>query len=181
LALKNQHLLLPWGRFYLKAASSGLKAKERKKGNDMRWQWVAWEALSKEDLYDMMMLRQEVFVVEQDCPYMDADGRDPEAMHLLGWKEKTLVAYVRAFAPGVVYEEASIGRVVTSPSIRGTGQGRPLMREAIRCSVQTWGSAPIKISAQSHLETYYGSLGFEVCGDGYLEDGIPHLPMRLSH
>jgi ElaA protein len=151
---------------------------ERKKGIDMRWQWAGWETLSKENLYDVMMLRQAVFVVEQDCPYMDADGRDPEAMHLLGWKEKTLVAYVRAFAPGVIYEEACIGRVVTSPSIRGTGQGRPLMAEAMRCMDETWGAGPIKISAQRHLEPYYVSLGFQVCGEGYLEDNIPHVPMR---
>jgi ElaA protein len=146
----------------------------------MRWQWTSWEDLSKPALYATMMLRQEVFVVEQNCPYLDADGKDVDAMHLLGWQSEKLVAYLRAFPPGVVYPEACIGRVVTSPSIRGTGQGRPLMREAIRCLQEQWGSCSIKISAQSQLEPYYNSVGFEVCGEGYLEDGLPHLPMRRA-
>ena len=128
----------------------------------------------------MMRLRQEVFVVEQNCPYLDADGRDLGAMHLLGWQDESLVAYVRAFAPGDFYTEACIGRVVTAPAIRGTGQGRPLMEEAIRCLQEQWGPCPIKISAQSQLESYYNSVGFKVCGEGYLEEGLPHLPMRRA-
>lgn len=146
----------------------------------MRWQWTDFQHLSLEDLYALMRLRQEVFVVEQDCPYIDADDQDQRAHHLLGWKEGSLVAYLRAFPPGEVYTEAAIGRVVTSALARGTGLGRPLMREGIRCVAETWGVGPIKLSAQSHLEGYYNSLGFQVCGEGYLEDGIPHLPMRRA-
>ena len=146
----------------------------------MRWQWKSWSELNTGDLYAVMSLRQVVFVVEQDCPYLDADGQDDQAYHLLGWDGEQLVAYARAFAPGVVYDEAAIGRVVTSPLIRGTGQGRPLMKEAMRCVRETWGPAAIKVSAQAHLEAYYNSLGFQVCGPGYDEDGIPHLPMRAD-
>ena len=144
----------------------------------MRWLWKNWAALSKEELYALLALRQEVFVVEQDCPYLDADGQDQESHHLLGFQDQELVAYARAFPPGVVYSEAAIGRVITAPSIRGTGMGRPLMQEAIRWVEKEWGAVPIKLSAQAHLEGYYGSLGFAICGAGYDEDGIPHVPMR---
>ena len=144
----------------------------------MRWLWKNWAALSKEELYALLALRQEVFVVEQDCPYLDADGQDQESHHLLGFQDQELVAYARAFPPGAVYPEAAIGRVITAPSIRGTGMGRPLMQEAIRWVEKEWGAVPIKLSAQAHLEGYYGSLGFVICGAGYDEDGIPHVPMR---
>jgi ElaA protein len=146
----------------------------------MRWEWKSWTDLSKADLYALMALRQAVFVVEQDCPYLDADGQDQEAHHLLGWEGERLGAYARGFAPGVLYAEATIGRVVTAEFLRGTGLGRPLMEEAMRCVKASWGPVAIKLSAQAHLEPYYGSLGFEVCGPGYLEDGIPHLPMRKA-
>ena len=118
----------------------------------MRWEWKNWSELNTGDLYALMALRQAVFVVEQDCPYLDADGQDEQAYHLLGWEGAHLAAYARAFAPGVVCAEAAIGRVVTSVRIRGTGQGRPLMQEAIRCVRETWGAEPIKLSAQAHLE-----------------------------
>lgn len=146
----------------------------------MNWHWLSFEELGVHRLYAVMALRQEVFVVEQDCPYLDADGSDAQAMHLLGERDGALLAYVRAFGPGQVYKEIAIGRVVTSPSIRGTGMGRPLMQQAIECCERTWGEGPIKLSAQAHLREYYGSLGFAVCGEGYLEDGIPHLPMRRN-
>ena len=146
----------------------------------MEWQWKAWDGLSKSDLYQLMALRQAVFVVEQDCPYLDADGLDEKAFHLLGFQDGRLGAYARAFAPGEVYEEAAIGRVVTADFVRSTGLGRPLMRKAIEGVRDTWGPVAIKLSAQAHLEAYYNSLGFETCGPGYDEDGIPHLPMRLD-
>lgn len=145
---------------------------------EMRWKWKDWASLSTEELYELLALRQVVFVVEQDCPYLDADGLDSRAHHLLGYMDDQLVAYARAFPPGEVYTEAAIGRVITAPSIRGQGQGRPLMREAMNCVHRTYGPTAIKLSAQAHLEPYYQSLGFEVCGEGYDEDGIPHLPMR---
>ncbi len=143
----------------------------------MRWIWKPFEGLTPHELYDLMQLRQVVFVVEQDCVYQDADGLDQQAWHLLGYRDEGLVGYLRAFGPGVTRDEAVIGRVVTSPSARGTGLGRPLMREGQARLVQTFGPAVIHLSAQAHLEGFYGSLGYAVTGPGYLEDGIPHLPM----
>ncbi len=145
------------------------------------WSWSAFEALHPHELYESMALRQAVFVVEQACPYLDADGLDPRAHHLLGRIDGVLVAYLRAFAPDVLYPGAAcIGRVVTASPIRGQGHGRPLMREGMRRVSETWGAGPVKLAAQAHLEGYYASLGFEVCGPGYDEDGIPHLPMLRS-
>ena len=145
----------------------------------MNWQCVSFEDLGVHGLYDVMVLRQQVFVVEQACPYRDADGYDQPAMHLLGRDDAgDLRAYCRIFAPGVSYREACIGRVVTCPSIRGSGMGRPLMHEAIRVVGEIYGPVPIKISAQAHLTDFYTSVGFSVCGQGYLEDEIPHLPMK---
>lgn len=143
------------------------------------WSWCSWTELSLDDLYALLRLRAAVFVVEQNCPYQDLDDQDQGAMHLLGRDEAgELVAYVRAFEPGRVYAEITIGRVVASGGRRGERLGSRLMEEAIRQSLATWGGLPIKLSAQAHLERWYRSLGFEVCGEGYLEDGIPHLPMR---
>jgi len=147
----------------------------------MQWQWSSFDALSLTDLYAVMRLRQEVFVVEQTCPYLDADGEDPVCHHLLGWQEGALVAYLRAFPPGgEVHPEAVIGRVITAAPIRGQGMGRVLMVEGHRQIVQTWGAQPIWLSAQAHLARFYGSLGYAVCGPGYDEDGIPHVPMRRA-
>ncbi len=146
----------------------------------MDWCWCDFRELGLDRLYALLQLRQEVFVVEQDCPYLDADGDDQDAWHLLGYREGQLVAYLRAFAPGRVHDEAVIGRVITAASIRGKGQGRPLMREGMNRVLQQFGPCAIRISAQAHLEPYYRSLGFEVTGPGYDEDGIPHLPMCWS-
>ncbi|MCP4808712.1 MAG: GNAT family N-acetyltransferase [Proteobacteria bacterium] len=143
----------------------------------MKWVWRSFEELSNAELYAVMRLRQEVFVVEQECAYLDADGLDAQCDHLLGLDDEGLAAYVRAVPPGVSYPEyPAIGRVITAPRCRGTGLGRPLMNEAIRGVNERW-PGPIKIGAQAHLSRYYGSLGFEVCGPEYDEDGIPHLPM----
>ena len=142
-----------------------------------RWTWKPFAELDLHELYDLLALRQEVFVVEQDCPYKDADGLDHQAFHLLGYDEVGLIAYLRAFAPGVQRADAVIGRVITSPRARGTGLGRPLMREGERCVRQLFPTATIHLSAQAHLEGFYSSLGYVVTGPGYLEDGIPHLPM----
>jgi ElaA protein len=144
----------------------------------VRWQWVPFSSLSLMELYRILALRQEVFIVEQDCPYRDADGLDARAHHLLGWLDGALAAYLRAFPPGVVHPEACIGRVITAPAARGRGWGRPLMEEGHRRVAATWGEGPIKIGAQAHLRAYYESVGYAVVGPGYDEDGIPHLPMR---
>ncbi len=140
------------------------------------WHWRTWEALTLDELYGVLQLRQEVFVVEQACAYQDLDGLDPRCHHLLGCDDQGLAASVRVVPPGLSHALPSIGRVVTAPRIRGSGHGRPLMEEAIRHVEQTW-PGPIHIGAQSHLRHYYESLGFQVSGPEYDEDGIPHLPM----
>ena len=145
----------------------------------MRWQWTGFDDLSLQELYALLRLRQEVFVVEQTCPYLDADGEDDICHHLLGWEDDALVAYLRVFPPGgSSHPEVVIGRVITAMPARGKGLGRELMAESHRRIVQTWGPQPIWLSAQAHLERFYGSLGYAICGPGYDEDGIPHVPMR---
>jgi len=146
-----------------------------------RWQWSRFSELRTEDLYAVVRLREDVFIVEQQCPYHDADGRDPNAWHLLGWSDdqsaRSLVAYARIFEPGVRYTEASIGRVVTAREVRGTGLGKVLMAEALR---RLDGLAPgqtVKIAAQRRLEKFYLDLGFKTVSAPYEEDGIIHVDM----
>jgi ElaA protein len=139
--------------------------------------WSPFEGLSLHDLHDALRLRADVFVVEQDCAYADVDGHDPSAWHLLARDPQgTLVAYLRVFAPGVQRPDAVIGRVVTGP--RGQGLGTALMAEGLTHVAANWPNAPVWLSAQAHLAEWYGRLGFAVCGPGYDEDGIPHVPMR---
>ena len=146
----------------------------------MQWSWGPLHALSPAELYAMLALRQAVFVVEQDCAYLDADGKDLGAFHLLGRRAGELVACARVLPPGLGGAEAAIGRVVVAPHARGTGLGRALMVEALDRTRVELGPGPVFVSAQAHLQAFYASLGFAVCGEGYLEDGIPHLPMRKS-
>ncbi len=139
----------------------------------------AFHDLSLEELYEIMYLRQAVFVVEQDCPYIDADGKDQASWHLCGKDEKgVLVAYTRIVPKGVSYPGyVSIGRVITSQAVRKLGLGRQLMEESIAACTYLFGKGAIKISAQSYLLHFYQSLGFEPQGEEYLEDGIPHCAM----
>lgn len=125
-----------------------------------------------------MRLRAAVFVLEQRCLYEDMDNQDHHAHHLLGIKDGILLACARIFAPGQRAEEAVIGRVATAMACRGTGVGRQLMLAAIAAVNKKWGSVPIRVSAQTYLQDFYESLGFRRAGDNYVEDGIPHLPMR---
>jgi ElaA protein len=149
--------------------------------DDFFWQWSAFSELTPEDLYAVVRLREAVFIVEQNCPYPDADGRDPNAWHLLGWVQgstrRSLVAYARIFAPGVRYDEGSIGRVVTAPEVRGTGVGKALMAEALRRIESLAPGQPIKIAAQRRLEDFYLRLGFRIVSAPYEEDGIIHVDM----
>ena len=146
----------------------------------MRWQAVPFEELSVSELYELLALRQLVFVVEQTCAYLDCDGKDPLAIHLLGRNDDgRLVAYARLFPAGVSFAEASIGRVNTHPSVRRTGAGRELMREAVVRTRALFGEGPIRIGAQRYLEKFYGELGFEIASAPYDEDGIPHVEMLL--
>lgn len=146
--------------------------------SDVRFVSIPWEEIGRDDLYDALTLRQEVFSVEQACAYLDCDGLDRQSLHLLG-RDATgaLVAYARLMDAGVKYAEPSIGRVVTHASVRRTGVGRALMTEAIARVTQAFGERPIRIGAQRYLERFYGSLGFVVASPPYLEDGIPHVEM----
>ena len=145
------------------------------------WRLSRFDELTTRELYAALALRQLVFVVEQQCAYLDADGNDEAALHLLGWRERDgdrlLVAYARLFAPGTIYPEAAIGRVVTHPEVRGEGVGRALMREAIARVEEQFGPGGIRLSAQRYLERFYGELGFVAEGEPYDEDGIPHIEM----
>ena len=144
------------------------------------WQTLSFEEFSPELLYAVMRLRQEVFIVEQDCPYLDTDGKDQAGLHVLGLRDDTLIAYQRCLPPGVSYpQESSIGRIVVDPSARGEQLGRELVRRGIELNRRQWPEADICISAQAHLQAFYGSLGFVSEGDEYMEDNIPHCKMRL--
>lgn len=143
----------------------------------MEWHCREFAALSIDELYALLKLRQEVFVVEQRCPYLDADGLDSLAAHLFAIDESGVVACARIFAPGVRDAAAVIGRVVTSPSRRKLGLGRALMSRAIAAVEERHGRVAIHLGAQKYLERFYGSFGFVRDGEDYLEDDIPHLPM----
>ena len=141
-----------------------------------KWFYKRFGELSAEDLYEIMTLRQQVFVVEQQCAYIDCDGKDKESLHLGLYSGGTLIAYARIVNPGISYDEVSIGRVVTAPSVRGTGLGILLMEKALQKISEEYGDVPIKIGAQTYLKDFYSRFGF-VAGSAYLEDGIPHTHM----
>jgi ElaA protein len=128
----------------------------------------------------VLALRAEVFVVEQNCAYQDPDGKDVVSYHILMESGEELVAYARLLPPGVSYPEASIGRVVSSPSVRGLGWGKALMEVAIAQTLKQFGTNEICISAQSYLLKFYQDLGFVAEGEEYLEDDIPHFKMRMK-
>jgi ElaA protein len=141
------------------------------------WRLFRFEELTPRQLYAILQLRSEIFVVEQQCVYQDMDGSDAQALHLAGTHDGRILAYARCFPPGIKYAEASIGRVITRADVRGTGAGHALMREAIACMAQQWGKQPIRISAQAHLQEFYEEHEFVAQGDLYDEDGIPHIEM----
>jgi ElaA protein len=143
------------------------------------WSVAPMEELTPTALYALLTLRQRVFIVEQNCVYLDCDGRDLEALHLMGYTEdRRLVAYARLLAPGTAFAEASIGRVVTAPELRRAGCGRPLVGEAI-AQVRAHFGGSIRIGAQHYLQHFYAEFGFVTEGEIYLEDGIPHIEMLL--
>lgn len=144
---------------------------------ELNWLVKAYEDLSRDELFDIYFLRQEVFVVEQSCPYQDCDEKDKQAYHIMAYDNNILVAYLRIIKPGVSYNEASIGRVVTKPSYRGRGIGKLLMQKGINSVRDIFKHSEIRISAQQYLIPFYKSLKFETVGDGYLEDNIPHIEM----
>ena len=147
---------------------------------ELTWTYKNFNDLTPQELYAILKLRSEVFVVEQNCVYLDTDDKDQGSFHLCAWNENNLVAYARILPPGKAFEEASIGRVVTNPTYRKTGSGRLLMEYAIEKTLAQFGVSEIKIGAQLYLLSFYSSLGFKQSGPEYLEDGIPHLEMTLS-
>lgn len=145
-------------------------------------QILLFSELSTRQIYDVLQLRSEVFVVEQDCVYQDIDGYDDKAYHVLFYDEDTLVAYSRILPPGTYFEELSIGRVIVKETLRSQKLGHVLMKSSIEFSLKTFPKSIIKISAQQYLIQFYESHGFVISGEGYLEDGIPHIGMKLiSH
>jgi ElaA protein len=141
------------------------------------WTLKKFEDLTPYELYSILRLRTEVFVVEQNCVFQDMDNKDQPAYHLMGWENDRLVAYTRLIPPQVAYKEPSIGRVVTSAAARGGGIGRILMEKSIEEVVRLFGKTPIKLGAQLYLKKFYESLGFIQSGDIYDEDGIDHIQM----
>jgi ElaA protein len=133
--------------------------------------------LTIHELYEILQLRSEVFVVEQNCVYQDIDGKDTKAMHLIGTMDNKIVAYARLFNKGQYFENASIGRVVVDSKHRNLNFGHDLMRNAMDAIKQHFETTKISISAQLYLKKFYESHGFTQIGDGYLEDGIPHIKM----
>ena len=146
----------------------------------LNWKYNYFNELDVVELYAILQLRNEVFVVEQNCVYQDTDNKDALSYHLSGWDGNTLVAYCRILPPGISYPEASIGRVVASPAYRNTGCGRELMKEAIIRTQAQFDCNAIKISAQLYLKKFYEKLGFIQVSETYLEDNIPHIEMILS-
>lgn len=136
-----------------------------------------FDELTINELHDLMQLRSEVFVVEQDCVYQDIDGKDRKALHVIGIKDQTIVAYTRCFAPGIYFKEAAIGRVVVPKIERKYGYGHDIMKASLDAIESHYKTKEIKLSAQEHLKKFYESHGFTQLGEGYLEDGIPHIAM----
>ena len=141
------------------------------------WTSKFFTELSNLELYSILQLRNEVFIVEQNCPYLDLDNKDQGSYHLMGWKGERLLAYTRLLPPGLSYTECSIGRVVSAPSARRTGIGRELMKKSIEECGKLFPTSAIRIGAQLYLLDFYKSFGFEPTGDVYLEDGIRHIEM----
>lgn len=137
-----------------------------------------FEQLSTKELYVILKLRAEVFVVEQQCVYMDMDDKDYRCLHVLGYHGEELAAYTRLVPQGISYQEPSIGRVVTNPLYRKHGYGKLLMEYSINQTLKSYNSSVIVISAQQYLERFYTTLGFITEGGVYLEDEIPHIKMR---
>jgi ElaA protein len=147
----------------------------------LKWIYKQFDELTAKELYAVMQLRNEVFVVEQNCVYQDADNKDQQAFHLCGWDAGVLVAHCRILPAGVSYAgHPSIGRVVTSPGYRKGGHGRQLMQLGIEKTIEQFGDPVIIIGAQLYLKAFYGSLGFVQTSELYMEDGIPHITMQYG-
>jgi ElaA protein len=139
----------------------------------------SFATLTPNELYALLRLRSEVFVVEQNCVFLDADNKDIYCHHLMLFDNKRLIAYARLVPPGISYREMSVGRVVTAKEARGKGAGRQLMELAVEYCRKIFGDGPIRIGAQFYLEKFYAEIGFTATGDVYDEDGIEHIEMIM--
>jgi ElaA protein len=148
---------------------------------ELVWRWRRFGELGVHELQNIYRARQQVFVVEQACAYLDADGCDESAFHLAAWvaSVREPLAYARVIDPGVKYAEVSIGRILTTAPARGRGLGREIVARAIGHARSIWPGTAIRISAQTRLEAFYAGFGFAAVGSAYLEDGIPHTEMLL--
>ncbi len=144
------------------------------------WSCKSFTELTNEELYKILQLRIEVFVVEQNCVFQDCDDKDQQSYHYMGWQGDKLVAYTRLMPPGIAYANSSIGRVVTSSLVRGNKIGRELMKRSINKMIELFGKVSITLGAQLYLKNFYESFGFAKTGDIYLEDGIEHIKMQLN-
>lgn len=138
---------------------------------------LKFEEFSIEQIYAVLKLRSEVFVIEQNCVYQDLDGKDDKALHVLGYEDGLLIAYARCFDAGIYFEEAAIGRVLVRDNYRKLGYGHQITKEAIKVVKTKLKADKIKLSAQTYLVTFYETHGFKTIGERYLEDGIPHIGM----
>lgn len=145
----------------------------------MNWSVKSFSELSVDELYEILRLRVDVFVVEQACPYPEIDGNDRDALHLIGMERDEIAAYARVLKPGAVHEHPAIGRVIVRKTHRGKGIARELVEKAKQVVTARYGEAPVRLSAQHHLEEFYASCGFLAVSEPYDEDGIPHVDMQL--
>ena len=146
----------------------------------LNWVLKPFNELSTTELYAILQLRSEVFVVEQNCVYLDIDGKDKKSLHFMAWQNDQLTAYTRLVPPGISFNEASIGRVITSPKYRKLGIGITLMEKSIQHTLQHYATNKIRIGAQLYLKQFYEGFNFVAQGDEFLEDGIPHIEVLLE-
>jgi ElaA protein len=146
----------------------------------LQWRTPAFSELTGEEVYALLRLRQQVFVVEQNCVYLDLDNLDQLATHMLCMRHQQLLAYQRCLAPGLSYPESSLGRIVVCPTLRGQQLGRELVLRGIEHNLSRWPGSGIRINAQAHLQGFYTSVGFCAEGNEYLEDNILHRQMRYQ-
>ncbi len=149
--------------------------------NTIEWKLAHFNDLSANELYNILQLRSAIFVVEQNCVYLDADGKDKQCYHLFATQNNVVIACSRIVPPGVSYTEPSIGRIATATAARGTGKGKELVKRSIEASLQLHGNTSIKIGAQLYLKKFYESFGFVQVGNVYDEDGIDHIKMIRSY